>query len=77
MLQKKKKNVAPKLHEILSSAIKCISSIIKANAKAERVFRRFREATHAYHGQWLNWKFEPWGEILLEEGPPVGAYRGV
>jgi len=26
------KNVAPKLHETLSSVIKCISSIIKANS---------------------------------------------
>jgi len=44
------KNVAPKLHEILHSVIKCINSI-KANAKAERLFQRFWEANHAYHRQ--------------------------
>jgi len=32
------KNVAPKLHEILYSVIKCIN-FIKANAKAERLFQ--------------------------------------
>jgi len=47
------KNIAPKLHEILYSVIKCISSI-KANAKAERLFQRFCEANHAYHRQWRN-----------------------
>jgi len=46
------KNVAPKLHEILYSIIKCIKSI-KANAKAQRLFQRFCEAYHAYHRQWL------------------------
>jgi len=43
--------VAPKLHEILYSVIKCINST-KANAKAERLFQRFCEANHAYHRQW-------------------------
>jgi len=38
-------NVAPKLHEILHS-------VIKANAKAERLFQRFCQANHAYHSQW-------------------------
>jgi len=48
------KDVAPKLREILSSVIECISSTIKANAKVERLFQRFREANHPDHGQWRN-----------------------
>ena len=39
------KNLAPKLHEILHSAIKCIN-YIKANAKTERLFQKFCEVNH-------------------------------
>ena len=42
------KNLAPKLHEILHSAIKCIN-YIKANAKTERLFQKFCEVNHANH----------------------------
>ena len=40
------KNLAPKLHEILHSAIKCIN-YIKANAKTESLFQKFCEVNHA------------------------------
>jgi len=39
-------NVAPNLHEILYSVIKCINSI-KENAKTERLFQRLCEALFA------------------------------
>ena len=42
------KNLAPKLHEILRSAIKWIN-YIKANAKTERLFQKFCEVNHANH----------------------------
>ena len=42
------KNLAPKLHEILHSAIKCIN-YIKANAKTERLFQKFCEVNHTNH----------------------------
>ena len=45
------KNVAPKLHEILYSVVKCNNSI-RAKVKTECLFQRFREANHAYHKQW-------------------------
>ena len=41
-------NLAPKLHEVLHSAIKCIN-YIKANAKTERLFQKFCEVNHADH----------------------------
>ena len=42
------KNLAPKLHEILHSAIKCIN-YIKANAKTECLFQKFCEVNHTNH----------------------------
>jgi len=42
------KNISPELHEILHSVIKCINSI-KANAKCERLFKKFCEAKNAEH----------------------------
>jgi len=57
-------NVAPKLHEILHS-------VIKANAKAERLFQRFCQANHAYHSQWRLTRGLSQGGILAEGGPPT------
>jgi len=42
------KNVAPKLHEILYSVIKCIN-FMKASPKTERLFQKFCETNHADH----------------------------
>ena len=40
------KNVAPKLHEVLYSAIKYIN-FIKANSKTECLFQKFYEVNHS------------------------------
>ena len=42
------KNVAPKLHQVLYSAIKCIN-FIKANSETECLFQKFCEVNHSDH----------------------------
>ena len=42
------KNVAPRLHEVLHSVIKCIN-FIKANVKTECLFQKFCEFNYSDH----------------------------
>jgi len=65
-------NVAPTLHEILYSVIKCIN-LFKANAKTELCSRSFARLVMHIIGSCVTRDLSQ-GEILAEGGPPANTH---